>query len=85
MCDNNELGTELHVIMKCENQDLIKIREHSLQCIHNYSPQIKSLNIRQKLDYILQGVAHDITLQFVFFLDKLYKLINKKEVDLKKK
>ncbi len=43
MCDNNELGTELHVIMKCENQDLIKIGEHFLQFIHNYSPQIESL------------------------------------------
>ncbi len=53
-------------------------------CIHNYSPQIESLNIRQKLDYILQGVEHNVTLQCVFFLDKLYKLINKKEVDLKK-
>ncbi len=65
MCDNNELTAELHVIMKCENQDLIKIREHFFQCIHNYSPQIESLNIRQKLDYILQGVEHDITLQVV--------------------
>ncbi len=69
--------------MKCENQDLIKIREHFLQSIH-YSPQFESLNIRQKLDYILQDVEHDITLQFVFFLDKLYKLINKKELYLKK-
>jgi hypothetical protein len=75
LCNNNQIGSELHVFMLCDNSELIEYRSKLFQLLYDLSPQLEILPVECQLQYILQAVEEKITLSFSIFVDKVYKLI----------
>lgn len=75
MCNEKKLGNELHIIMKCNNNELLKFRAHLLQSINNLCSQFNMLSDEDRLIYMLLGVDESITIQFSYFLNNVYKTI----------
>ena len=73
MCKMNELGSEMHTTMFCENLKLSEYRRHFLDLIDRISPQFLKLDKEQQFYYIMQCIDDNITLPFAMYLDKIYR------------
>ena len=78
MCNNNEIGTELHVIMLCENVEIKPLRLEFLKLLYDFSPQLSLLQPEQQFNYIVQAIEEPLTLYFAIYLQKVYRLLKKK-------
>ena len=79
MCNNNDIGTEIHTIMKCPNVTLEFLRREFFEKLYLISPQISKLNIEQKFYYVTACIDDKITFYYAIYLDKIYRLIKKKK------
>ena len=77
MCDLNEIGSELHVLFICSNNDLKAKREKLFNKIQSFIPQFSNLSLDNKLLYMLSCCDKDLTLNIGEFLTEcltLYKI-----------
>ncbi len=81
LCKSNEIGSELHVFMLCNNPEIMEYRTQLLKIICKQSPQLEKLQKEDQLSCILQGIDKNVTLSFAIFVDKIYKLIVKCKSD----
>jgi hypothetical protein len=76
LCNNNYIGNEMHTFMLCDNPQLLIYRTALFKLLYKHSPQLEKLPVECQLQYILQTVETNITLEFSIFVDKVYKLIS---------
>ncbi len=74
VCSAPKLGTEMHILMECVNDDISKLRSDLFNKIDEISPQFKMLSTEQQFLYMLQDVEEDITIYMAFYLRKVYML-----------
>ena len=53
LCDTNVIGSEMHLLATCDNQELIILREKLVTVLHELNPQWKKFNIAQKMNLLL--------------------------------
>ncbi len=53
LCDTNQIGDELHIVILCRNEHLVKLRQQLFNMIKSFSPQFEILNEHQKFIYLL--------------------------------
>ena len=73
MCNEKQIGNELHIIMYCKNGNLVKLREKLLSTIDKTCTQFEMLSKEDQLTYMLLGVDKNITIHFAYFLNNVYK------------
>ncbi len=72
LCNNKEVGTEVHVTMHCENGNIIKCREGFFQLIFASSAQLQIRDTEQLFRYLSAYVKTKITYYFAIFVDKIH-------------
>ncbi len=77
LCSNNDLGTEMHIIMRCKNEALLKQRKCLYQLLYKCSPQLELLSDEDLFTYLSACIEPEITCYFAVFLDKIHKLLKK--------
>ncbi len=75
LCNNKEVGTEVHVTMHCENGNIVKCRKEFFQLIFASLDQLQRLDTEQLFTYLLACAETNITYYFAIFLDKIHKLL----------
>lgn len=75
LCNENKIGDELHVIMKCTNKDIKKHRAIFLEKIFKSSPQLKDFKDELILHYLVSVIETQLTIYLAIFLDKVYNTI----------
>ncbi len=56
LCSAQKLGTEMHILMECVNDDISKLRSGMFNKIDKISPQFKMLSAEQQFIYVLRDV-----------------------------
>ena len=79
LCNDNVVGTEMHVLVNCQNRDLQLFRKTLYDNILLYSPQFESLKDEDKFRYLLNCIDNDCNFYFAVFLEKVYRLVCKKK------
>ncbi len=79
LCNNGSyLGTEMHLVMECQNAIAVKYRLELLKMITSLTPQFDILNNEQKCMYSSVCVETQIIFYFAIYLEKKSKLLKKK-------
>ena len=78
LCDTNQIGDELHIVILCRNEHLVKLRQQLFNIIKSFSPQFAILNEHQKFIYLLNCIEQKINHHFAIFLEKIQKILKKK-------
>ena len=75
LCDENEIGTEQHVMVDCNNKEMVKLREQLKSNLIKINYQYKQFSIRNIIDINL--LANDISTNYYFaiFLKKVFSLV----------
>ncbi len=74
LCTHNELGDEYHVILKCDNSHLVKLRTDFFNNLVSLNSQFLSFSEEQKLIYISSMVEKEVAILFGSFLKNIFKL-----------
>ncbi len=76
LCNNKQVGTEVHVTMHCENGNIVKCRKEFFRLIFASSVQLQRLDTEQLFTYLLACIETNITtITLPFFLDKIHKFL----------
>ncbi len=74
LCKSNEIGSELHVFMVCNNPEIMEYRTQLLKIIYKQSPQLEKLQKKTNLATFYRAQRE---MSFAIFVGKAYKLIVK--------
>jgi hypothetical protein len=73
LCTSNEIGSEFHATMTCQNLKIKQLRQtldNKICAIHN---QWGKIPIQQKFNYLTLAIDKQCTFYFAIFLDKVYR------------
>ncbi len=78
LCENNRLGNELHILLHCKNETLLKYRKSFFNSVTMFCPQFDKLNNDQAFIYLLNCSDDRMNQIFAIFLERVHKLLKKK-------
>ena len=76
LCDENKLGTELHIMVQCKNTKIVELRNNLQEKLFSLVPETSKLPDQCLFDLLL--LANDPILSFYFaiFLKKVYEIVH---------
>ena len=74
MC-NIQIGTEMHIMAHCQNEEINKIRNNLRQNLKTYNIQIENFNNTDMFTLLLTATENVMSYYFSVFLKKLFKLV----------
>ena len=72
---NIHVGSELHVLMMCQNSGACSLRDCLKKYIYMINPEISKLNENDLFIYLLLAIDDTISFYFAIFLKKIFTLI----------
>ena len=85
LCRSQEIGSEEHVLIYCENKDIVQHRKTLLDKITTVNYDFVKLNTYDKFIYLLLAIDNEVNFYFAIFLDKVYCLVDRVRKELNKK
>jgi hypothetical protein len=74
LCDHKEIGTEYHVLIYCDNQQITKHRKLLFDKIFEVNYQLKKFSSKQIFIHLLMASDARLNFYFAIYLDKIFKL-----------
>ena len=76
MCDDNLLGTEIHVMVHCKNAEIVKLRKHLFHNMVQCIPEAGKLPYNCLIKLLLLAINPTASFYFAVFLKKLFHIVN---------
>ncbi len=84
LCSKNEVGTEEHILLHCDNKDINYLRTEFFSKLSTINNQWHLLENNHKLIYLLCAANENINFYLAIYLEKVFKIV-KCSYDKKKK
>jgi len=78
LCDSNQIGSEEHTLMHCNNEDIAQLRTNLFQKLSECCKQWQNLPSNMKFIYLVSACDKDFSFYFSIFLEKIYKIVQNK-------